>query len=91
MEYEELIEKRLELEKAYKEQHPDLDDNRLFPRDWYSINDMELRNRILEEAIEKKVTLYESELMLKAHDNMLNQRISGNVKAEVEKLVNKYK
>ena len=91
MEYEELIEKRLELEKTYSEQHPDLDNNRLFPRDWYSIDDLELRNRILEDAIEKKVTLYESELMLKAHDNMLNQRIASNVKKGADMLVNKYK
>ena len=74
MKYEELIEKNIELEKKYEESHSDIERDKLYPKEWYSLRDYDLKLKILEEVIEENTTIINSELMSRVCDNMLNQK-----------------
>ena len=41
-------------ELSYKKAHPEIDENELYPLDWYSFNNYKLKNEIIAEAIKEK-------------------------------------
>lgn len=91
MKLSEIMEKVASLANQYKEKHTDLNDEQLYPRDWYFIDDEELCAKILEEALEKDILIRDSELYIKEHMQMVNDKLERNIKISVDNLMGKYK
>ena len=91
MELNEVIEKVVAMSEQYKKRHADLNDEQLFPRDWYFIEDEELCAKILEDVLDKNILIRDSELYIKVHMGMVRDKIDYNIRVSVDNLLNKYK
>ena len=89
MNKKDIIDINMELEKQYLNNYKDKNENQLFPRDWYSIEDFELTAEILKEELEKKTTISETELYKKVHDDMVNKIFYDNLMISVNNRLNK--
>ncbi len=49
-------------ELRYKHEHPDVNEDNLFPIDWYSNKNYKLKTEIIAEAIKNKITIEETNL-----------------------------
>ena len=47
---------------AYKKEHQDLEENELFPADWYSISNYQVKTEIIAEALKYKILIAETNL-----------------------------
>jgi hypothetical protein len=47
-------------ELSYKKEHPDIEEDELYPQDWYSFNNYKLKNEIIAEAIRNKQLIQET-------------------------------
>lgn len=54
---------------AYKKEHKDLEEHDLFPSDWYSIQNYQVKTQIIAEALKNK--------MLVSETNLYKNRVEG--------------
>lgn len=47
---------------AYKKENKDLQENELFPADWYSISNYQVKTEIIAEALKNKILISETQL-----------------------------
>ncbi len=52
-------------ELSYKKEHPELKDEDLFPYGWYQVDNYKLKVEIIGEALEKNITIKETNGYLK--------------------------
>lgn len=84
MNIDELITKNMELEQLYESKYQGTQDGDLYPDIWYSIEDYELRAKLLEEAINSNQLLYQLETVQRLIDNELDNRIRNNIQKSIE-------
>ena len=58
---------------AYKKEHQDLEENELFPADWYSISNYQVKTEIIAEAIKNKKLKFETELYKNRVEGVRNE------------------
>lgn len=58
---------------AYQKEHEDLDTNELFPADWYSISNYQVKTEIIAQAIKNKILISETELYKSRVEGVRNE------------------
>ena len=58
---------------AYLKEHEDLDTNELFPADWYSISNYQVKTEIIAQAIKNKILISETELYKSRVEGVRNE------------------
>lgn len=86
-----IIYKNIELEKEYRKQNGETNNNRLYPNLWYEIKNPSIRQQILEEAISKKILIKETEIYKRVADNLCTMMIQDNIKKTIENNLKNYK
>ena len=58
---------------AYKKEHQDLEENELFPEDFYSISNYQVKTEIIAESIKNKKLISETELYKNRVEGVRNE------------------
>ena len=69
----ESIENQRDIIDNYIKEHEDLDKNELFPADWYSISNYQVKTEIIAQAIKNKILISETELYKSRVEGVRNE------------------
>lgn len=58
---------------AYKKEHKDLEEHDLFPSDWYSIQNYQVKTQIIAEALKNKILVSETNLYKSRVEGIRNE------------------